>query len=108
MDQITIPMLTLGLSLLPILCWGATPNAQQAATIAEIERRGGKVYVWADGNRYTTDNPSISVDFNGNAGNTDSMLVSLKRLSQLNGLILAETNVTDAGLEHLQVLTKLR
>ena len=37
MNRIILLMLTLGLSLAPVLCWAAEPNADQAKAIAEIE-----------------------------------------------------------------------
>ena len=43
MNQIILPMLMLGLSLAPVLCWAAEPNTDQARAIAEIEKLGGKV-----------------------------------------------------------------
>ena len=42
MNRATFPLL-LGLSLAPVLCWAAEPNADQAKAIAEIEKLGGKV-----------------------------------------------------------------
>ena len=68
MNRITFPMLTLGLSLAPVLCWAAEPNADQAKAIAEIEKLGGKVTV----DEKSPGKPVIAVD-------------------------LAEHQVTDAG-----------
>jgi hypothetical protein len=45
MNRIALSMLTLGLSLAPVLSWAAEPNAEQAKAIAAIERLGGKVTV---------------------------------------------------------------
>ena len=38
-------LLLLALSLAPVLCWAAEPNADQAKAIAEIEKLGGKVTI---------------------------------------------------------------
>ena len=42
MNRIMLPLLTLGLSLAPVLCWAAEPKADEAKAIAEIEKLGGK------------------------------------------------------------------
>ena len=52
-------MLTLGLSLAPVLCWAAEPKADQAKAIAEIEKLGGKVTV----DEKSPGKPVISVEF---------------------------------------------
>ena len=44
MNRVTFPMLMLGLSLAPALCWAAGP-ADEAKAIAEIKKLGGKVTV---------------------------------------------------------------
>ena len=38
MNRIVLPLLTLGLSLAPVLCWAAEPKADEAKAIAEIEK----------------------------------------------------------------------
>ena len=38
-----IAILILGLSLAPLFCWAAQPNADQAKAIAEIQKMGGNV-----------------------------------------------------------------
>ena len=45
MNRIILSVLMLGLSLAPVLCWAAEPNADQAKAIAEIEKLGGTVTV---------------------------------------------------------------
>ncbi len=65
--------LTLALSLAPILCCAAEPNADQARAIAEIEKLGGKVGV----DEKSPEKPVLSVDLRG-------------------------TGVTDAGVQGLQ------
>lgn len=42
MNRIVFPLLTLGLSLTPLLCWAAEPKPDEAKAIAEIEKLGGK------------------------------------------------------------------
>jgi hypothetical protein len=78
MNQIVLSMLTLGLSLIPTFGWAFQPNAEQAMAIAEIEKLGGKVTV----DEKSPDDRPISVQFNGNASITDSLLANLKRLPQ--------------------------
>ena len=48
MNLAALPLLTLGLSLAPVLCWAAESNADEAKAIAEIEKLGGKVVVDRD------------------------------------------------------------
>jgi hypothetical protein len=43
MNRILPTLLILALSLAPIRCWAAEPNADQAKAIAEVERLGGRV-----------------------------------------------------------------
>ena len=62
MNRIVLPLLTLGLSLAPVLCWAAEPNADQAKAIAEIEKLGGKVTV----DEKSPGKPVIAVDLGGN------------------------------------------
>ena len=78
MNRIVLPLLTLGLSLAPVLCWAAEPNAEQAKAIAEIEKLGGKVTV----DEKSPGKPVISVD-------------------------LVRTSATDADLKHLHALSRL-
>jgi hypothetical protein len=100
MNQIVI--LTLGLSLAPVVCWAAPPTADEAKAIAEIKNLGGGVEV--DENR--PDKP-VTIDLRGSRA-TDAGLENLKALSRLQTLNLLRTNITDAGLEHLTGLTELR
>ncbi len=43
MNRAILLLLTLGLSLAPVLCWAAEPKTEEAKAIAEIEKLGGKV-----------------------------------------------------------------
>ena len=45
MNHIVLSMVTLGLSLAPVVCRAAEPNPEQAKTIAEINKLGGKITV---------------------------------------------------------------
>src|SRR5208283_5438635 len=101
MNRIALPLLTLGLSFAPVLCWAAERNSDQAKAVAEIEKVGGKVTF----DEKSPGRPVISVDFT-NTQVTDSALAHLERLTQLRDLSLWYTNVTDAGLEHIKDLTK--
>ena len=67
-----IVVLTLALSLAPVLCWAAEPKADEAKAIAEIEKLGGKV----TRDEKSPGKPVIEVD-------------------------LSDSKVTDAGLERL-------
>ena len=127
MNRIMLPMLLLGLSLSPVLCWAAETSADKAKAIAEIERLGGKVTV----NDRSPDKPVIGVDLSYTTVTDAAMeylmdltdlqslnlyhtkvtgagLTHLKGLTKLQSLDLGETKVTDAGLEHLKGLTELR
>lgn len=103
MNRIILPLLTLGLSLGPILCWAAEPNADQAKAIAEIKRLGGKVTI----DETSPGGPTIGVDLSRTKV-TDTALENLKRLRGLRSLELKDTKVTDAGLKHLAGLIELR
>ncbi len=103
MNRIIFPLLTLGLSLAPILDWGAEPNADQAKAIAEIEKLGGKVTV----DEKSPGKPVIGVDLEFTKV-TDAGLARIKDLPQLQSLNLSGTKVTDVGLEHLKGLTRLQ
>ena len=94
MNRITFPTLMLTLSLASILCRGADPNADQARTIAEIEKLGGKVTVKENG----ADKRVIEVNL-AKTKVTDAGLEHLKGLTQLQSLNLVYANVTDTGQE---------
>ena len=79
MSHITLPLLTLGLSLASVLCWAAEPNTDEVKAIAEIKKLGGRV-------RFYQESPGKLVI----------------------GVDLAFTQVTDAGLDRLKGLTTLR
>ena len=101
-------MLTLDLSLAPVLCWAAEPKAEEAKAIAEIRDLGG--YVTVD--EKSPDSPVIGVNFMktgpGKSSLGDAGLVYLKGMAHLQSLILWGTDVTDAGLENLEGLTQLQ
>lgn len=59
MNHIALPLLMLGLSLSPVLCWAVEPNDDEARAITEIEKLGGKVTV----NEKSPGKPVISVDY---------------------------------------------
>ena len=103
MSRIILPLLTLGLSLVPVLCWAAEPNADKAKAIAEIQKLGGKVAV----DESSPGKPVISVDYK-NTQVTDAGLAHLRGLTGLQLLGLGNTLVTDAGLVYVQRLTSLR
>ena len=102
MNRIIFPLLTLGLSLAPVLCWAAEPNADQAKAIAEIEKLGGKVFQ----DEKSPGKPVIYVDLE-NSKVTDAGLKHLTAFMRLQALILSSNQVTDEGLKHLSGLTKL-
>ena len=103
MSRATFPMLIMGLSLAPALCWGAGPNDDQARAIAAIEKLGDKVTV----DEKSPDKPAIGVNLTKTEV-MDAGLVHLERLTQLQWLDLGGTQVTDAGLKHLEGLTQLQ
>ena len=70
MTRIPLSLLTLALSLAPILCWAAEPNADQAKAIAEIEKLGGKVTV----DEKSPGKPVISVEWRGGYRVADILL----------------------------------
>src|SRR5271157_3041520 len=102
MSRIMLPLL-LGLSLAPVLCWAAEPNPDQAKAIAEIEKLGGKVAV----DDKNPDKPVIDVDLMDTQV-TDAGLSHLDRFPHLQSLNLYNTKVTDAGLEHVKGLAELQ
>jgi len=103
MNRITLSLLTLGLSLIPVLCWAAEPNADQAKAIAEIKKLGDKITV----DKYNADKPVSGVDLRLTKI-TDAGLEHLKRLTQLQSLNLTGTQITDVGLVYLKGLTQLQ
>jgi len=102
MNRIILPFLLLALSFAPILCRAAEPNSDQAKSIAEIKRLGGKVAL----DEKTPGKPVIEVDL-WDTNVTDTELEHLKGLTQLWNLWLDDTQVTDRGLRHLKGLKKL-
>ncbi len=93
MNRILFPLLMLALSPAPVVSWAAEPNEDQAKAIAEIEKLGGKVTV----DEKSPGKPAISVDLTGPQV-TDTALIHLKGLTNLQSLELWHTKVTDAGL----------
>ena len=102
MSRIAPSMLFLALSLAPVLCWAAEPNADQAKAIAEIEKLGGRVAV--DGT--APGRPAVHLTLGGPKSN-DAGLIHLNRLTGLRSLDLRGTKVTDAGLINLTNLKNL-
>jgi beta-lactamase regulating signal transducer with metallopeptidase domain/Leucine-rich repeat (LRR) protein len=78
-------------------------SADQAKTIAEIKKLGGKVTV----DEKSPGKPVIGVDLRATKV-TDSGLERLKDLRQLQSILLQSPKVTDAGMEHLKGLSQLR
>ena len=104
-------MLTLGLSLVPLLCWAAEPTADQAKAIAEIKKLAN---VGVDEKH--PDKPVIDVRFgvpqaddtdDTSDTTTDAALPLLKGMTQLRRLDLDSTGVTDIGLENLAEMKQL-
>ena len=103
MNRAILPLLTLGLSLAPILCWAAEPNSEEAKAIAVIERLGGRV----SRDEKSPGKPVSQVDLISSRV-TDVDLEYLKGLSQLKTLYLGYIRVTDSGLERLKGLSQLK
>lgn len=84
----------------------ASPETDQAAAIAAIEKLGGKIEVDLE----DPDRPVIGMDFSGCDGDrlTDGDLAILEGLTRLQRLSLHSCGITDAGLEYLGGLTELR
>jgi internalin A len=96
MNRIVFPLLMLGLSFAPLVSWAAERNADEAKAIAEIERLGGKVTV----DEKNPGRPVVAVDFTDTQV-TDAGLEHLTGLTKLQSLNLEETQITDAGLTYL-------
>jgi hypothetical protein len=103
MNRITLPLLALCMSLAPVLCGAAEPNADHAKAIAEIKKLGGKVTV----DEKSPGKPVISVDLTQTKV-TDAGLVYVEALTRLQSLDVSWAEVTDAGLVHLRELNKLQ
>ncbi len=103
MNRISFALLALGLSLAPVLCLAAEPNADKAKAIAEIEKLGGKVTI----DEKSPGKPVIGVSFCDRKV-TDAGLKCLKGLTSLHTLILRGTKVTDEGLSQLKGMTTLQ
>ena len=89
----------------PRFAWGVLfliggLGCEQKATL-EIRRLGGDVKVDARSNQV------VSVNLNG-TGTTDSDLLYVQEFQKLEWLILFDTRITDAGMQHLKGLTRLR
>ena len=97
MNRILLPMLTLALSIAPLLGWAGETNTSQAKAIAEIEKLGGGVTL----DEKSTGRPVISVNL-CSARITDAGLIHLKGLTQLQSLSLIDTKVTGVGLRNLR------
>ncbi|MGA2258447.1 MAG: hypothetical protein ABSG53_27605 [Thermoguttaceae bacterium] len=102
MNRILLSMLMFALPLVSTLCVAAEPSADQAKAIAEIEKIGGKVTV----DEKSPGKPAIEVTFWGTQV-TDAGLGHLNGLTKLQSLDLGETKVTDAGLIHLKAVPQL-
>ncbi len=75
---------------------------KQAAAIAMIEKRGGKI----ERDIKSTNKPVIGIDGRGKLTNSD--LAILKEFPQLRSLNLLLCGVTDEGLENIEGLTQLQ
>ncbi len=105
----------------------AKPTPEQAKIISDIKKLGGTVLIGEEGSgrpgfrvclngdqvtdealvlvkRLTTDCPGLVLM--GDKVN-DAILERLRKIPDLRWLVLAETNVTDAGLKHLEVFNQL-
>ena len=72
------------------------PNKEQATSIAEIQKLGGKVTF----DEEAPGNPIYAVNFY-DIDIGDDALKYVAGLKELKTLILAHTQVTDAGLKHI-------
>jgi hypothetical protein len=95
MNRITLPILILALSLVPVFSWAAEPNTDQAKAIAAIEKLGGKVTV----DEKSPGKPVSSVDLEGTQI-IDADLVHLKALTQLQDLDLCNRSRCDRVRPH--------
>lgn len=96
-------LLVLSLSIGPVFCFAAEPNANRAKAIAEIEKLGGKVTV----DEKTPGTPVIGVGLCGDRV-TDAGLEYLRGFTGLQSLDLRGTQVTDAGLQRVERFTGLQ
>ena len=109
MNRILLPMLALGLSLaLTRRGCSAKPRADSAkataiAEIAEIKKLGGKITL----DENTPGKPVCGVDLSRTQV-TDAGLMHLEGFAALQALWLPATKITDARLEHLKGLTQLQ
>ena len=103
MNRITVPLLTLGLSLAPTLCWAADPNADRARVIAKIKKLGGTVTL----DENSPGEPVIEVNLMY-ARVTSAELANLKGLPKLQSLNIMYALATRAGLEHFKRLPNLQ
>ena len=110
MTNATFPLLTVGLSLAPILCWAAEPNFDRAKAIAEIEKSGCRVAV----DEKSPGKEVIEVVFDiadhdpPDPKPNDTTLQYLKRFKQLRVLVLSYSNISDSGLVQLEGLISSR
>ncbi len=83
-------------------CGQPAVNPGEAATVAAIQKLGGKV----EFDEKSPDRPVIKVYLHGTAVK-DADLAVLKDLKKLQNLFLGKTKISDAGLEHLKTLPQL-
>lgn len=100
-------MPTVGLIATLLICatgCGAHPgNTFEAATVALIQKLGGKVEFDGPG-----PNRQVVKVYLHQSAVRDEDLAALKNLSKLRNLFLGKTKITDAGLEHLHSLRELQ
>lgn len=84
-------------------CGGGAVNPSEAATVALIQKLGGKVETDAE----KPDHSVLKVYLH-NTKVQDADLASLKSLLRLQNLFLGKTGITDAGVEKLGTLTRLQ
>ena len=109
MNRTLLPILTLSLSLAPILCWAAEPKTGDARTVAEAKPRDGKALT----DEESPDKPLWPVNWSNlpitktrrvnlaESNVTDAELAKLKEFG-VQHLHLQGTRITGAGLVHLQ------
>ena len=110
MTNIAFPLLTLGLSLAPNLCWAAESNVDQAKAISEIRKSGCRVTV--DYKSPGKDVIEVAFDVADHdppdPKPNDTTLQYLRGFKQLQVLVLSYSDISDSGLVHLKGLTKLK
>jgi len=97
--------LVLTLLLMPRLVWGTGDHpTDQARALAEVKRLKGKVETEAK----TAGQPVVKVNLAGTKADDKVLALILKAWPRLQALELEGTNVTDAGLVHLEGLARLK